>query len=35
VMLVNLGPADGRASNSFETLGRALASSPERIAVIV
>jgi len=35
VMLVNLGPADGRAQTSFETLGRALASEPERVAVIV
>ena len=35
VMLVNLGPADGRAPLSIETLGRALASDPDRIAVIV
>ncbi len=36
VMLINLGPADGRASESIETLGRALDNeSTERIAVIV
>lgn len=35
VMLINLGPASGRAHVSIETLGRALASEPERIAVIV
>jgi len=35
VMLINLGPADGRAQTSFETLGRALASGPDRVAVIV
>src|SRR5947209_19710847 len=35
IMLANLGPADGRAQTSFETLGRALASEPERVAVIV
>jgi CRISPR-associated protein Cas2 len=35
VMLVNLGPADGRAHLSIETLGRALASDLDRIAVIV
>jgi hypothetical protein len=35
IMLINLGPADGRAQTSFETLGRALASGPDRVAVIV
>jgi len=35
VMFINLGPADGRAQTSFETLGRALASKPDRVAVIV
>lgn len=35
VMLVNLGPADGRGSESIETLGRALSAEPDRIAVIV
>jgi CRISPR-associated protein Cas2 len=35
VMFINLGPANGRAHVSIETLGRALASEPERIAVIV
>jgi CRISPR-associated protein Cas2 len=35
VMFINLGPANGRAHVSLETLGRALASEPERIAVIV
>ena len=35
VMLINLGPADGRAQTSFETLGRALASEPDRIAIVV
>lgn len=35
VLLVNLGPADGRAQTSFETLGRALSCPPERVAVIV
>jgi CRISPR-associated protein Cas2 len=35
VLLINLGPADGRAQTSFETLGRALASGPDRVAVIV
>jgi CRISPR-associated protein Cas2 len=35
VMLINLGPAEGRAQTSFETLGRALANEPDRIAVVV
>ncbi|MGE3537987.1 MAG: CRISPR-associated endonuclease Cas2 [Candidatus Tectimicrobiota bacterium] len=35
VMFVNIGPADGRSQASFETLGRALAHAPERVAVIV
>ncbi len=35
VMLVNLGPTDGRGSETIETLGRALAREPERLAVIV
>jgi CRISPR-associated protein Cas2 len=35
VLLINLGPADGRAGESIETLGRAMKSELERIAVIV
>lgn len=35
VMLVNLGPADGRGQETIETLGRALNAEPDRIAVIV
>ena len=35
VMFINLGPADGRAHVSIETLGRALDHEPERITVIV
>ena len=35
VLFINLGPADGRAHVSIETLGRALDSEPDRIAVIV
>jgi CRISPR-associated protein Cas2 len=35
VMLINLGPADGRGVESIETLGKALAQEPERLAVIV
>jgi CRISPR-associated protein Cas2 len=35
VMLINLGPADGRGAECIETLGRALAADPDRIAVIV
>jgi CRISPR-associated protein Cas2 len=35
VMFINLGPADGRAHVSIETLGRALDDELNRIAVIV
>ena len=35
VMLINLGPADGRGAECIETVGRALAVKPERLAVIV
>jgi CRISPR-associated protein Cas2 len=35
VMFITLGPADGRAQTSIETLGRALAGEPDRVAVIV
>lgn len=35
IMLIDLGPADRRGSESIETLGRALAHEPPRIAVIV
>ena len=35
VLLINLGPAEGRGAESIETLGRALAQDPERLAVIV
>ncbi len=35
VMLINLGPTDGRGQETIETLGRALTSEPERLAVIV
>jgi CRISPR-associated protein Cas2 len=35
VMLINLGPADARGVESIETLGKALAQEPERLAVIV
>ena len=35
VMLINLGPADGRAQTSFEILGRTLPSELDRVAVIV
>jgi CRISPR-associated protein Cas2 len=35
VMLVNLGPADGRGAECIETIGRAPAADPDRIAVIV
>jgi CRISPR-associated protein Cas2 len=35
VLFINLGPADGRAHISIDTLGRALLGEPERIAVIV
>jgi CRISPR-associated protein Cas2 len=35
IMLINLGPADGRAQTSFETLGRTLPSELDRVAVIV
>ena len=35
IMLINLGPADGRAQTSFEILGRTLPSELDRVAVIV
>jgi len=35
VMLINLGPAAGRRSETIETLGRALDDRDDRIAVIV
>jgi CRISPR-associated protein Cas2 len=35
VMLINLGPADGRGAECIETIGRALAAECDRIAVIV
>ena len=35
VLLINLGPADGQSGERLETLGRALAAPPDRVAVIV
>ena len=35
VMLINLGQTDTRGAENIETLGRALAQEPERLAVIV
>lgn len=36
VMIINLGPAEGRGRESIETIGRAQGTEPEeRIAVIV
>ena len=35
VMLINLGPTDGRGQESIETIGRAPDERAERIAVIV
>ncbi len=35
IMLINLGPSDGRVTENIETLGRALAHQDERIAIIV
>lgn len=35
VMLINIGPADGRSLESIETLGRAMRSDLDRVAVIV
>ena len=35
VLLINLGPAEARGAESIETLGRALAQEPERLAMIV
>lgn len=35
VLLVNLGPADGRAQECIETLGRALNPALERVTIIV
>ena len=34
VMLINLGPKDGRVQEHIETLGRALNNDDERIAII-
>jgi CRISPR-associated protein Cas2 len=35
VLLINLGPADGRGAESIEVVGRALTTEPERTAVVV
>jgi CRISPR-associated protein Cas2 len=35
VMLINIGPVDGRACESIETIGRALAEESERIVIVV
>ncbi len=35
VMLINLGPADGRGHDCIETIGRALNKDLDKIAVIV
>jgi CRISPR-associated protein Cas2 len=35
VMLVNLGPADGQSGERIETLGRAMAVTLDRVAIIV
>ena len=35
VMLINIGPADGRGCQSIETIGRALEEGAARVAVIV
>ena len=35
VMLIDIGPADGRALNVIQTLGRSLPFEPDRIAVRV
>lgn len=35
VMLINLGPADGQSGERIETLGRAIAARPEKVAIIV
>ena len=35
VMLINLGPNDGRAKESIETLGRAPNKCEERVAIII
>jgi CRISPR-associated protein Cas2 len=35
IMLINIGPADGRGSESIEALGRRMEVETERIAVIV
>jgi CRISPR-associated protein Cas2 len=35
VMLINIGPADGRACESIETIGRALAEESGRIVILV
>jgi CRISPR-associated protein Cas2 len=35
VMFINLGPTEGRGSESIETLGRAIGESAERRTIIV
>ncbi len=35
VMLINIGPVDGRACESIETIGRALAEESERVVIVV
>jgi CRISPR-associated protein Cas2 len=35
VMLINIGPVDGRACESIETIGRALAEELDRSVIVV
>jgi CRISPR-associated protein Cas2 len=35
VMLINIGPVDGRACESIETIGRAMAEEVDRAAIVV
>jgi CRISPR-associated protein Cas2 len=35
VMLINIGPVDGRVCESIETMGRALAEESDRIVIVV
>jgi CRISPR-associated protein Cas2 len=35
VMFINIGPVDGRACESIETIGRALAEEADRIVIVV
>lgn len=35
VMLINIGPVDGRACESIETIGRALEEEMDRTAIVV